>query len=168
MFKALPQIFFLVVIHINYVVTDLDHAVIMDSLLGNRMINCDMPFKWESRQETAFVRLKFKIARQFLETHPDFTIPFYVQTDASNFGIGGFIYQVHFSETNKPIPYLMSMCSRLLKKKKQKKDTLCMKKNFWPSYLLYQKTIFICIYMKNHSSNRSWGTDLAKGRKTIC
>jgi hypothetical protein len=51
-------------------------------------------FIWTSKEDEAFAGIK----RLFLETnvlhHPDVTKPFYLQTDASDFAVGGHLYQL--------------------------------------------------------------------------
>lgn len=52
-------------------------------------------FEWTSVEETCFNLLKMHISRALLESHPRFDLPFCTQTDAFNYGLGGFIYQVY-------------------------------------------------------------------------
>lgn len=51
------------------------------------------------------------MSRQILEVHPRSDRPFYLMSDASNFGLGGFVYQMD-DEDN---PVIISIVSRLLK-----------------------------------------------------
>ena len=71
----------------------------------------NVEFKWERQEQVAFDKLKAEMCRLLLEAHPDFSRPFYVMTDASKYGIGGFIYQLNDKEE----PQVITMVSRLLR-----------------------------------------------------
>ncbi|KAK7604945.1 hypothetical protein V9T40_006131 [Parthenolecanium corni] len=83
-------------------------AIICEPL--HRLTHKDTPFAWGELQERSFEMLKSRIAQHILLTHPDFNKPFYVQTDASLYGIGGYVYQL--TDENKPV--IVAICSRLL------------------------------------------------------
>ncbi|KAK7584188.1 hypothetical protein V9T40_005151 [Parthenolecanium corni] len=83
-------------------------AIICEPL--HRLTHKQTPFVWSELQERSFEMLKSRIARHILLSHPDFERPFYVQTDASLYGIGGYVYQL--TDENRPI--IVAICSRLL------------------------------------------------------
>ena len=71
----------------------------------------NVEFEWGPREQSAFEKLKSEMCRLLLEAHPDFSRPFYVMTDASKYGIGGFVYQIDDDQN----PRIITMVSRLLK-----------------------------------------------------
>lgn len=76
-------------------------------------------FVWSEMQQRSFDLLKQEIAAQILLTHPDFKKPFYVQTDASAYGLGGYVYQL----TDDKNPVIVAICSRLFNKAEQNYGT---------------------------------------------
>lgn len=67
-------------------------------------------FEWTEEQETAFTTLKKEMSKCLLEAHPLFDRPFYLMSDASGYGIGGFVYQMDDDNT----PKIINMVSRVL------------------------------------------------------
>ena len=57
------------------------------------MTGSDSKFEWNSNLEQNFLRTKKLVSKATLLQHPDFTIPFMVYTDASDFAYGGVIVQ---------------------------------------------------------------------------
>ena len=57
-------------------------------------------FKWEMEQQKAFDEIKKVISREAILTFPDFSKPFHVFTDASDYQLGGVIMQ-----ENKPLAF---------------------------------------------------------------
>lgn len=79
---------------------------------GNRK---GLPIVWTEQADEAFKTLKRQLASAPILTSPDFGEPFYIQTDASDVGLGAVLFQVkdHFEH---PIAY----ASRKLTKAEQK------------------------------------------------
>ena len=59
-----------------------------------------VPFQWTSACQQAFEEVKKLVAKRTLLVYPDFTIPFEVYTDASDFQLGGVITQ-----NSRPLAY---------------------------------------------------------------
>ncbi|KAK7595540.1 hypothetical protein V9T40_013365 [Parthenolecanium corni] len=103
-------------------------AIIAEPLY--RLTRPSEKYIWTDLQERSFALLKQKVADEILLTHPDFTQPFYLQTDASAYGIGGYVYQMrgggetssksaltsNSSAIPEPKPVIIALCSRLLNK----------------------------------------------------
>jgi len=88
----------------NHVPYCADLAQPLSKLTGNAK------FEWGEEQQIAFEKLKEAMCNSLLEAHPRFDRKFYIMTDASGYGIGGFIYQLD-DEQN---PIIINMVSRLL------------------------------------------------------
>ena len=67
-------------------------------------------FNWTDRHQQAFENIKKIVAKETLLTYPDFTIPFDVHTDSSDYQLGGVV-----SQLGKPIAFF----SRKFKSKQQ-------------------------------------------------
>ena len=52
-------------------------------------------YKWESKHEDAFKQMKALMARDTLLTYPDHNKVFRIETDASDYQLGGRIFQIH-------------------------------------------------------------------------
>ena len=50
-------------------------------------------WKWESFHDLAFTQLQEAVMQDILLTHPDFSMPFYLQTDGSICGIAAHLWQ---------------------------------------------------------------------------
>mmetsp|Transcript_13570 Transcript_13570/g.16453 ORF Transcript_13570/g.16453 Transcript_13570/m.16453 type:complete len:698 (+) Transcript_13570:1112-3205(+) len=61
-------------------------------------------FKWLPAHQEAFVKLKNLVARQVLLRYPDFSKPFKLYTDASDYQLGSVIVQL-FNDTEYPIAF---------------------------------------------------------------
>ena len=72
------------------------------------------PLKWTDTQEKAFENIKRAIAKQTVLTFPDFSIPFQIHVDASEYQLGGVV-----SQEGKPIAFY----SRKLSQTQQKCTT---------------------------------------------
>jgi hypothetical protein len=57
---------------------------------------------WDTAQETAFMDLKTHMCKASVLTQPDFNCKFYIQTDASGYGMGAILSQEGGSETLTP------------------------------------------------------------------
>lgn len=60
----------------------------------NNLKKKGVKFKWSLQCDESFTKLKCEISKDTLLHFPDFSHPFYIQTDASDYGIAGKIYQI--------------------------------------------------------------------------
>jgi len=49
---------------------------------------------WESKHEESFIKLKQEFSKQIYLSYIDFSLPFFVQSDASDLAVGGIVYQM--------------------------------------------------------------------------
>jgi transposase InsO family protein len=75
---------------------------------------------WRPEHENAFKALKDAIVSDIVLAFPDFTKPFIVQVDASNYGIGACLMQKQNNNANRPI----SFASRTLNKREINYSTI--------------------------------------------
>lgn len=68
------------------------------------LLKKDVPFVWGLDQENAFQNLKSCLTREPILQYPDFTKPFALTTDASNFAIGAILSQGDIGE-DLPVAY---------------------------------------------------------------
>lgn len=68
------------------------------------LLKKDVIFNWSNEQEQAFNTLKQKLISAPLLQYPDFTLPFVVTTDASNYAVGAVLSQGEIGK-DKPIAY---------------------------------------------------------------
>ena len=78
------------------------------------MCSVNVKFKWEEEHQKAFDLVKRIVAREVLLSHPDFTLPFHIHTDASKLQLGAVI-----SQNGKPLAFY----SRKLKGAQTKYNT---------------------------------------------
>ena len=82
-------------------------------------------FVWGDRQKQAFLEMKSIIAKETLLAYPDFSIPFLFETDASDYQLGGRIYQMQFDlETGKRVPRDIAFYSRKLNSAQKNYSTI--------------------------------------------
>lgn len=62
-------------------------------------------FKWNPAAQDAFDALKTSLTTAPVLTHPDFSLPFYIQCDASAAGVGGVLFQLSGGEEH-PIAFM--------------------------------------------------------------
>lgn len=72
----------------------------------SKLLKKNTPFTWTSDQQNAFNTLKTALCRELMLQYPDFSQPFVLTTDASNFAIGGVLQ----SRSNRSRP---SYCLRV-------------------------------------------------------
>lgn len=83
------------------------------------LLKKDIPFKWDSAQNEAFVTLRDKLCEEPILQYPDFSKDFVVTTDASGLAIGGVLSQ---GIIGKDLP--ISYASRLLNPAEQNYSTI--------------------------------------------
>ena len=69
-------------------------------------------FQWDERKQKAFLEMKAILCADALNAYPDYSIPFHIYTDASDYQLGSAIIQ-----NKRPIAYYMkltSCCSKQL------------------------------------------------------
>ena len=72
-------------------------APLLTELLGTKT------YKWSDNCQTAFLQMKAIIARETLLAYPDHNKTFYVETDASDYQLGGRIFQKDVDESGKEV-----------------------------------------------------------------
>src|SRR5438445_7640094 len=82
-----------------------DFATIARSL--NDLTKKNVPFKWDAPQQRAFDQLKRAFTTAPILTHPDPSLPFRVETDASAFAIGAALVQKSQDNIWRPCAYLL-------------------------------------------------------------
>ena len=63
-------------------------------------------FKWGINQERSFRELQERLISVPILAYPDFTKPFILQTDASDFAIGGVLSQINDIGDEHPVTYV--------------------------------------------------------------
>lgn len=81
-----------------------------------QLLKKEQPFIWGDQQKQAFEKLKTALTTEVILSFPDFSDTFYVQTDASQYAIGGVLMQRPGGEYFRPIYYF----SRTLSETQQK------------------------------------------------
>ena len=64
----------------------------------HRLTEKGRPFKWTTECDTAFAELKLRLCSTPVFTYPDFSLPFILDTDASQHGIGAVLSQIQCGE----------------------------------------------------------------------
>jgi len=77
----------------------------------NRLLKKDVKFTWGPLEQSTFVKLKSLIMHPPILNHPDFSLPFILQTDASHDGIGAVLSQIDSNNQEHPVAF----ASRTLK-----------------------------------------------------
>jgi hypothetical protein len=60
----------------------------------NALLKKDAAWNWSKMHEDALQRAKILVAEHVLTTIPDFNKPFSIRCDASDRGVGGYLFQV--------------------------------------------------------------------------
>ena len=71
-------------------------------------------FVWGEPQKTAFRQMKAVIAKDTLLAYPDHNLPFHIETDASDYQLGGRLYQLHPDASGNMVPRDIAFYSRKL------------------------------------------------------
>ena len=82
----------------------------------NKLLQKDRQFQWSPECEKSFKTIKAEFKDTITLAYPDFTKPFIVDCDASDFGIGGVLSQVVRPGVEQPVSYF----SRTLSKPERK------------------------------------------------
>jgi hypothetical protein len=69
------------------------------------LLQKDAPFHWSVTQQSAFENLKQAFTSASMLMHPDDSKPFFVETDASDYGIGGVMSQINSDNLLQPIAF---------------------------------------------------------------
>ncbi|KAK7590526.1 hypothetical protein V9T40_002139 [Parthenolecanium corni] len=108
----------------------------------------DTPFVWEGKHQIAFDLLKRQIAKRLLNVHPDWSKPFFIATDASNYAIAGMIIQIRDDGQQD----VVAMCSRMLNKAERNYQTF--EKELLAMVYTLQKNRYMLLGYEIH-----WKTD---------
>ncbi|GMF40356.1 unnamed protein product [Phytophthora fragariaefolia] len=80
-----------------------DHVALLTDLVKDKRPRDEVHFN--EQQLSAFAALKSKLAAPLVLAHPDFSQPFHVSVDASNFAVGGCLFQVADDQSERIIAY---------------------------------------------------------------
>jgi hypothetical protein len=72
----------------------------------HQLLKKDQKWEWTDEQTKSFDKVKEKLISAPLLVHPDYTKPFYLYTDASNYGLGAVLSQKDEEDHEHPIIYL--------------------------------------------------------------
>ena len=86
----------------------------------NSLLEKDSEFRWGKAEESAFVALKTALSTAPVLSFPDFELPFIVDTDASDFGLGAVLSQVDPESGLEKVVYF---ASRTLNKPEKRYST---------------------------------------------
>jgi hypothetical protein len=81
----------------------MNFALIAEPL--HRLLKKDQKFIWQEDQQRAFETLKEKLVNPPIMVFPNFTKPFWIQTDASGFSIGSILAQKDENQAERVIAY---------------------------------------------------------------
>jgi transposase InsO family protein len=95
-------------------------------------------------QLECFNQIKYLIARAPVLSFPDFNLPFYVATDASNLGIGCVLYQLPNGPDDESVVHYISFMARSLKKHER-------------NYPAYKKELLGIVYALKKFHYYLWG-----------
>ena len=70
-----------------------------------KLLHKDIKWSWGDEQTEAFEKLKLALVSTPVLARPDFSLPFMVQTDASNMAIGAVLTQMH-EDGEHPVVYI--------------------------------------------------------------
>jgi hypothetical protein len=69
------------------------------------LLQKDVEYVWDPPQQSAYTRLKSQFDSASMLMHPNDAKPFFVETDASDFGIGGILSQINSVNVLQPIAF---------------------------------------------------------------
>jgi transposase InsO family protein len=101
-------------------------------------------FTLSKLQLECFNQIKYLIARAPVLSFPDFTLPFYVATDASNLGVGCVLYQLPNGPDDESVVNYISFMARSLKKHER-------------NYPAYKKELLGIVYALKKFHYYLWG-----------
>ena len=82
-------------------------------------------YVWGERQQKAFLQMKAVIAKDTLLAYPDHNLPFLIETDASDYQLGGRIFQMQMDEkTGKTVPRDIAFYTRKLNSAQKNYSTI--------------------------------------------
>ena len=85
----------------------------------NKLLEKDVPFAWKEDADRSFQVLKKALSSAPILSFPDFSLPFLVDTDASNSGLGAVLSQVGSDNVERPVYF----ASRTLNRAERKYST---------------------------------------------
>ena len=77
----------------------------------SKLMRKDMRWQWNEEQQEAFEKLKLALTQAPVLARPDLSLPFTLQTDASDYAIAGVLTQV-FNGEEHPIYFVSRTLSR--------------------------------------------------------
>ncbi|GMF23320.1 unnamed protein product [Phytophthora fragariaefolia] len=80
-----------------------DHVALLTDLVKDKRPRDEVHFN--EQQLSAFAALKSKLAAPPVLAHPDFSQPFHVSVDASDFAVGGYLFQIADDQSERIIAY---------------------------------------------------------------
>ena len=131
-----------------------------------------VPWHWTDRQEQAFRTLQTRMTSGPVLSQPDFNHPFYLQTDASAYGMGAVLSQGHNDKTGgkprlHPIAYYSTTFSPAERNYDiYKRELLAIMKalGHWRPYLGWTKTPFTILM--DHANLQYWKSPQNLTRRT--
>lgn len=70
------------------------------------ILKCKKKFQWSDEAQLAFEKIKHLLTTAPILTNPDFTKKFFLQCDASDYGIGAVLFQLDNEGNERPIAYM--------------------------------------------------------------
>ena len=129
------------------------------------------PWHWEKDQQSAFDTLKTKMCSKPVLRQPDFDKTFYLQTDASAYGVGAVLSQEGESTTQKPKRHPVAYYSATFTPTEQhydiyEREFLAVLKalEHWRPYLIWTNQPFI---VKTDHKNLTFWKSPRKDRKSV-
>ena len=132
-----------------------------------RLTSNHVTFKWDEDTEKSFMELKQKLMSKPVLRFPNFSVPFIIEVDASDFAVGGVLSQKHSDGAVHPVAYF----SHTLDKCKQKWSTHTKEANallaatrHWYSYLAGKPFIMMSdhnplVYLRKQKDPRESSQD---------
>jgi len=71
----------------------------------NNLLRKDTKFQWGKKQKDAFISLKSLICNAIVLAYPNYSRPFMLRTDASDYGLGCVINQKAVDGSDRPIAF---------------------------------------------------------------